>query len=559
MMEHTEDFEKLIEEYTKPRKFTAGEIISAKIVSIDPENRQVIFDYQGKGEKWIPVEEFEDENGNINVKTGDIVELLVVSTNPLRFSYKGAVEKKAKDKIKKAFKNKLPVEGIISKKIKGGFIVLIDSIETFMPFSLSSTRNLQNYDNLIGKKIKGFIIEFDNNKIIFSRKDYLIKEKELKKRNFLKEMKIGSIYEGEIVNITDFGIFIEVSGIDGLVPIREITYKRKFNYKKEYKPGDKVNVKILNYDEKKDKLLLSIKQAQPDPWTVFKSKYSEGDTVLGEVVLLKDFGAFVEIIPGVDGLIHISDMSWTEKISHPSKMVNVGEKVKVKIINIDDKNKKVSLSLKHIAPNPWVEFKSNYPKGSKVRGLVKTFFDNGAEIALENNLTGVIFTRDISWDVDLKPVTEYLEEGKEYEFMVLDVNPDKKKIVLGKKQLVEDPIRAFMKTHKINDIVNGEIVDSNPFGYKVRLEEGVIAILPKREVSHYTYEGQKLPELGDKIAAKIKKYDKRDRRIVISIKDYEKELERKEISKYIDNGKDGVKLGELLKEKLGLINKNKEE
>lgn len=549
MNEQRDEFLEMIDEYATPKNFRVGQIISAKVVSVDPQNKQVVFDYGGKGETWIPVDEFLDNEGKVNVKAGDLIDIMVSKKGPLRFSYKKALARKSYSVVKQAFEDEIAMDAKVTSKIKGGFLVEISGVSAFMPFSLASIRPLRKPEAIVDQVITGKIIEMNRDKVIFSRRAILEEEKALKKQQVLENMEIGKIYEGEIINIQDFGVFVDIGGMDGLVPRTEISFKRNFSFTKELKHGEKVNVKVLNYDAEKEKLLLSMKGALPDPWEQFASQYKTNDVIEGEVVFLKNFGAFVEIIPGVDGLIHISEMSWTEKLSHPSKMLKKGDKVKVKILNIKENDRLIALGLKQITANPWVEFKSKHPSGSVVNGKVSKIVDNGAEVDFEEGISGFIFARNLSWEDENPTVEDYFNLGEDYEFSILSVEPDRQRILLGRKQLSGDPVKEYMDKHRIGESVEVTVSSVNSFGLLVTIEPGVTGIVPRGEVASYDMDDKSSPSEGEKVSAKLIKFDKRDRKLVLSIKRYDNDMEKKELNKYLDRGESQATLGDLFKQK----------
>lgn len=549
MEEKHDEFLDLIDEYSEPRTFKTRQIVSATVVAVDNEKNQVVFDYGGKGENWVDGTEFQDEKGNITVKKGDVVDLMVLKNRPLRFSYIEALKSKAWEKVQNAYDKGETVYGTIVGKNKGGFNMhVFGQQEVFMPNSHSFLNKRTLSKNSKGTKIPGRIIELKSNNAIFSHRQYLEEMQDKICRAIQQSIENGNtIFKGTLVSMHDFGLFVDIGGIEGLVPKSEITYKRFFNIKDEFKINQKVNVKLLKFEEEKKKLILSIKQTQPNPWDKFLTKHKVNDIIEGPVVSLEDFGAFVEIIPGVDGLIHVSEISWTEKIRHPKDILKHKQKVTAKILEINEKSRRVALGLKQLQVNPWEEFENEHPEGTTIEGTVSKIVDNGAEITVDNNLQAFIFDNDITWDQEPASVADYLKEGETLSFSVLKVDKDRQRILLGRKQLSGDPVQEYINAHRIHEDVQGTVISVNPFGLKVKLEEGVQGIVPQKEISSYDLGEEKKPFEDDTITARIIRMDAKDRQIVLSIRRYEKSMERSEIKEYSDRGGATFNLGDLLK------------
>ncbi|NIA22935.1 MAG: 30S ribosomal protein S1 [Proteobacteria bacterium] len=516
-------------------KKSSRNMLSGKIITIG--KKDVIVDIGMKSEGVIPVEEFDEIE---KWKPGDTVDIFIESLESedglVLLSKKKADFEKVWDKIKESYDNNSDVEGKIRKRVKGGMIVNVLGVEAFLPGSQIDLHPVRDLDGLIGKTMEFRIIKlnFKRRNIVISHRIILEDQISKKKEELLKELEIGQVREGVVKNITDFGAFIDLGGIDGLLHITDISWGR-INYPSEmFSVGDKIKIKIIGIDEEKNRVSLGMKQLYQHPWTNIDEKYPIGKKVKGTVTSITNYGAFVELEKGVEGLIHISEMSWTEHIKHPSQLLSVGDEVEAIVLNIDKENEKISLGLKQAKPNPWELITEKYPEGSVVEGKIRTLTNFGAFVEIEPGIDGLIYISDLSWTKRIEHPSEILKKGETIKCKVLAVDPENKKISLGLKQMEEDPFETIEKKHPNGSHMEVEIAEQFAKGYIVKLPNGLRAILPSSHLSKKDGgEGQEY-KTGDKLNVKIIQINKQQRKIVVSEKEFVKDQERQEVEEYLN-------------------------
>ncbi|MGB9712702.1 30S ribosomal protein S1 [Dissulfurimicrobium hydrothermale] len=565
-------FEDLFEESLKT--FQAGEIIEGRVVRIDKEHVMVDVGYKSEGR--IPVSEFLGENGEVMVSPGDKIEILLEDWDPvdgrLSISYSKALRRQIWQDILKAYENGTPVRGIISSKVKGGLSVQIGEkragVKAFLPFSQIDIRPVNDPDGFMGKAVDCLILKCNRKRenIVVSRRALLEKERDEKKRQTLSSLAEGQVIEGVVKNVTDYGVFVDIGGIDGLLHITDISWGRIEHPSKQFKAGDKIKVKVLSYTPENEKVSLGIKQLTEDPWLRVAEKYPVGERVKGKVVSLTDYGAFVELEEGVEGLIHVSEMSWAKRIRHPSQILKVGERVEAVVLKVDPEAKRISLGLKQIEPNPWDLVEERYPVGTVIEGTVKNVTDFGVFIGIEEGIDGLVHVSDLSWSKKINHPGDLYRKGDRIQAVVLNVDKEKERFSLGVKQLQPDPWTTITERFPVGRIVTGKVTNVTDFGVFVELEEGVEGLIHVSEVATGKV---KTPmgmfEIGSEVSAKVIHVAPLERRIGLSIKRINEDSERSYFEEYSSataSKRGAATLGSLLQEELaqqGIVRSKSEE
>ncbi|HHI97220.1 MAG TPA: 30S ribosomal protein S1 [Thermodesulfatator atlanticus] len=548
-----ESFEELLAGEIKT--IARGEVFTGKVLRVDPE--YVIIDIGYKSEGIAPVSEFTGPDGEVKVKPGDEVEIIVENTRTpdglVQVSYKKLQRRKAWERIEKALETKEPLEAYVTERIKGGFAVDIDGVRAFLPFSQAFIKPPKNPEEIVGSTLKVEVISANRkkNNVVVSHRTVLEKELEAKKKALLESLEEGQVVEGKVKSITDYGVFVDLGGVDGLLHVSDITWGRVKHPSNYFQVGDTVKVKIIKYDRENQKIALGIKQLTPDPWETAKEKYPEGTRVQGRVVSLTNFGAFVELEPGVEGLIHISELSWTKRIKHPRDVLAVGDQVEVVVLGVDEENRRISLSLKQVEPNPWDVLTEQFSEGMVIEAPVKNVTDFGVFVAVMEGIDGFIHVSDLSWG-RVKHPAELYKPGDTIRAVILKIDREKEKLALGVKQLTPDPWESVPEKYPVGSTVSGKISNVTDFGIFVELEPGVEGLIHVSEISNKKI---KTPvgmfEPGQEIKAKVVKVEPQARRIGLSIKKLKEEEEKKQYSEFTKEQKGGsITLGAILKETL---------
>ncbi len=526
--EKTNNFESLIQDYLPdPKQFSSDKIIKGTLRS--KEKNYLLVDVGIKSDGIVPTSEFTEEELE-NIKEGDEIDVVIDEWEDRQGNMYVSREKARKLRfwkaIGEAYESGQPISGTILSRVKGGLAVDI-GIKAFLPNSQVALRPVKNLHSLIGKKFDFKVIKYDEKRknIVISRRALLENERKELKMMTLDKLEEGAILKGLVKNITYYGVFVDLGGIDGLLHITDMSWGRVNHPSELYNIGDEIEVKVLKYDDNSERVSLGVKQITPDPWEHATEKYHKDRIVTGKVVSLEDYGAFVELEKGIEGLIHISEMSWTRRIKHPNKMVAIGDEVEVKILDIDVENRRISLGMKQVEPNPWDEVKEKYPVGSIVKGNVKSITNFGIFIGVEEGIDGLVRTSDITWNRKVKHPSEYYNEGDEIEAKVLSIDTDKQRFALGIKQLSEDPWKTFTEQHKVGDIIEGKVMKTVDFGVFLQLDEGIDGLLHKSEFIN----PEKEFKIDDTVKVAISDISETNRKISLSEKAVEDAEELKNL------------------------------
>jgi len=501
-----------------------GNIAQGKVVQIT--NDMVMVDVGWKTEGFIPASELKDTQGNINVSVGDEIEVFIDKRDAdgnLILSKNKATKLKVWDEIKSACENNTPVKGKVVEKVKGGLSVDIGII-AFLPGSQVDVRPIKDLDQFVGQTMDFKVLKYDRkrNNVVLSRRSIVALERETEKKDILESIQEGSIVQGVIKNITDYGIFIDLGGIDGLLHVTDISWGRITKPSDHFRKGDKITVKVLSFDREKERVSLGFKQLTENPWEHIMEKYPVGSIVEGKVVNLTDYGVFVELETGVEGLVHISEMYWTREIKHPSKVLKVGDEIKVVVLDVNTEAKRISLSLKQTSPNPWEKLKEKYPEGTIVKGVVRNITNFGVFVGIEEGIDGLIHVSDISWKHRVSHPSEYFKKGQEVEAVVEKVDVENEKFSLSVKKMEKNPWEALSQKYAPGSVVNGKITNFTDFGIFVEIEEGIEGLVHISEISQKRVKtSSELYAMGDTVSAVIKSIDPKSKKIRLSIKDAE--------------------------------------
>lgn len=515
------EFGKLLESNTT-KNFQEGEVFNGKVISIGPDYVMVDIGYKQEG--LVSVREFQNYDGSLKIKEGDTIEVylekLESSMGNLVLSKDKAEILKAWDKISEACEKGTPLQGTVVAKVKGGLSVDI-GVKAFLPGSQIDLRPTRYLDKYIGKTMEFKVIKFNKKRgnIVLSRRAILQEERGKLRNEILNQIQEGMIVKGIVKNITDYGAFIDLGGIDGLLHITDMSWGRVKHPSNLLNIGDEVEVKILKFDAEKERVSLGLKQVQPNPWEQAHEKYIAGTKVTGEIVSVKDYGVFVELDDGIEGLIHVSEMSWTGKIKNPAKHFNAGEKVEAQVLDVDVENKRISLGLKQLQPNPWDDLEARYKLGSKAKGKIKSIVDFGIFVDLNEEVDALIHISDISWTKKNINLAEEFKEGEEVEAMVLSLDKENQKFCLGIKQLEEDPWKKIEQRFPVGTVLEAEVVRVTDFGVFVELETGIEGLIHISELSDERVEKPTdVINKGDVAKAMVISVDKDAKKIALSIK-----------------------------------------
>lgn len=516
------DFKELYEQSLQQIQY--GDITTGKVVQIKDD--RVMVDVGWKTEGFIPIDELKDARGNINIAVGDEIDVFVDkrdSEGNLILSRDKASKVKIWDEIKNVCENDTLIEGVVIEKIKGGLSVDI-GIVAFLPGSQVDVRPIKDLDKFVGQTLDFKVLKYDRkrNNVVLSRRAIVSSERDAEKKDILKSIQEGNIVEGIIKNITDYGIFIDLGGVDGLLHVTDISWGRIAKPSENFQRGDKITTKVLSFDSEKERVSLGLKQLADNPWEQITDKYPVNSIVKGKVVNLTDYGVFVEIEPGVEGLVHISEMYWTREIKHPSKVLNVGEEIEIMVLEVNPQTKRVSLSLKQTTPNPWEKLKEKYPVGTVVKGIVRNITNFGVFVGIEEKIDGLIHVSDISWKHRVNHPSEYFKKGQEVEAVVLNVDVENEKFSLGIKQIEKNPWDELSQKYAPGSVVTGKIKNFTDFGIFVEIEEGIEGLVHISEISQKRVKtSSELYAVGDTVSAVVKSIDPKSKKIRLSIKELE--------------------------------------
>jgi len=518
----TENFAQLFEESLKTIETRPGSIIKGTVVAITKDN--VLVDAGLKSESVISIDQFKNTSGEVDINVGDEIDVALDATDDgfgeTILSREKAKRHEAWQVLEKAYEEKETVIGVINGKVKGGFTVEVSNIRAFLPGSLVDVRPVRDTAHLEGKDLEFKVIKLDQkrNNVVVSRRAVIESESSVERDELLESLAEGIEVKGIVKNLTDYGAFVDLGGIDGLLHITDMAWKRVKHPSEIVNVGDEIQVKVLKFDRERTRVSLGMKQLGEDPWVAIAKRYPEGAKLSGRVTNLTYYGCFVEIQEGVEGLVHVSEMDWTNKNIHPSKVVNLGDTVEVMVLEIDEERRRISLGLKQCIPNPWEEFAKNFNKGDKVSGKIKSITDFGIFIGLDGGIDGLVHLSDISWAGGEEAVREY-KKGDEISAVVLQVDPERERISLGVKQTEDDPFNQYLADNKKGAIVTGKVVEVDAKGAKIELVDGVEGYLRVSDISRERIEDASTElSVGDSIETKFMGVDRKNRTISLSIK-----------------------------------------
>ena len=519
----TESFAQLFEESLKEIETRPGSIVRGVVVAIDKD--VVLVDAGLKSESAIPAEQFKNAQGELEIQVGDEVDVALDAVEDgfgeTLLSREKAKRHEAWITLEKAYEDAETVVGIINGKVKGGFTVELNGIRAFLPGSLVDVRPVRDTLHLEGKELEFKVIKLDQkrNNVVVSRRAVIESENSAERDQLLENLQEGMEVKGIVKNLTDYGAFVDLGGVDGLLHITDMAWKRVKHPSEIVNVGDEITVKVLKFDRERTRVSLGLKQLGEDPWVAIAKRYPEGTKLTGRVTNLTDYGCFVEIEEGVEGLVHVSEMDWTNKNIHPSKVVNVGDVVEVMVLDIDEERRRISLGLKQCKNNPWQQFAETHNKGDRVEGKIKSITDFGIFIGLDGGIDGLVHLSDISWNVAGEEAVREYKKGDEIAAVVLQVDAERERISLGVKQLAEDPFNNWVALNKKGAIVNGKVTAVDAKGATVELADGVEGYLRASEASRDRVEDATLVlSVGDEVEAKFTGVDRKNRAISLSVR-----------------------------------------
>ncbi|MBR9793044.1 MAG: 30S ribosomal protein S1 [Gammaproteobacteria bacterium] len=532
----TENFAQLFEESLQELETRPGSIVKGTVVSIDKDI--VLVDAGLKSESAIPAEQFKNAEGELEIAIGDEVDVALDAVEDgfgeTILSREKAKRHEAWVELEKAYDDKATIKGVINGKVKGGFTVEVNSVRAFLPGSLVDVRPVRDTTHLEGKELEFKVIKLDakRNNVVVSRRAVIEAESSAERETLLANLEEGHEVKGIVKNLTDYGAFVDLGGVDGLLHITDMAWKRVKHPSEIVNVGDEINVKVLKFDKEKQRVSLGMKQMGNDPWQEIAQRYPEGTKITGQVTNLTDYGCFVEIEDGVEGLVHVSEMDWTNKNIHPSKVVNLGDTVDVMVLEIDEERRRISLGLKQCIDNPWETFAKSHEKGDKVSGKIKSITDFGIFIGLDGGIDGLVHLSDISWNKSGEDAVRDYKKGDEISAVVLQVDPERERISLGVKQIEEDPFNKYLTDTKKGAIVTGTVTAVDAKGVTVNLAEEVDGYIRVADLSRDRIEdASEVANVGDSIEAKYTGVDRKNRIVNLSVKAKDQADEKEAIDK----------------------------
>lgn len=550
-----EEFAEQLKFYEETMKsIEVGNIVQGKVVMVTGDS--VIVDIGFKSEGTIPVNEFNDIK---EIQVGDVIEVFLDDfenqEGQLVLSKQKADFMKVWDKIKDIHDNNQIVEGRLVRRIKGGIVVDLFGVDAFLPGSQIDVRQVKNFDQFIGEMVKLKIIKINKlrRNIVVSRRAVLEEEREKMRESVLTELEIGQIRDGIVKNITDFGAFIDLGGVDGLLHITDMSWGRINHPSELVSIGDTIKVKVLNYEDGKTRISLGMKQQTPYPWEGVELRYPEGSIVKGKVVSTTDYGAFIELEHGIEGLVHISEMSWTQHVKHPSKIVNVGDYIDCKVLSVDKKEEKISLGIKQLEPDPWATIDERHPIGSRVNGKVRNLTNFGAFVEIEEGIDGLVHISDMSWTKRIKHPSEVMKKGDTVEVLILDIDKSNRRISLGHKQIFDDPWSTLEEKFAVGMVTKGNVIRILDRGVVVSLENDIEGFVPTFQLGQDVKKPADAFSVNDELPLKVIEFDKDQRKIVLSVREYFRDKDKSEFDEFKEKFKPkpvtiGDAFGDILEE-----------
>jgi small subunit ribosomal protein S1 len=554
----TESFAELFEDSLANQRIRPGMILTGLVVDVTEDI--VIVNVGLKSEAVIPVEQFKNERGELEVKTGDMVEVALDAVEDgngeTRLSREKAKRARTWTRLETAFNNSEIVTGVITGRVKGGFTVEIENVRAFLPGSLVDVRPVRDTSYLEGKPLEFKVIKLDQkrNNVVVSRRAVVEQEFSAERSALMDNLQEGAVVRGSVKNLTDYGAFVDLGGIDGLLHITDMAWKRVKHPSEVVKVGDEIEVRILKFDRERSRVSLGLKQLGADPWENIARRYPPNTRVFGKVTNIADYGAFVEIEDGVEGLVHVSEMDWTNKNVNPAKVVHTGQEVEVMVLDVDEERRRISLGLKQCQANPWKEFAENFNRGDRVSGQIKSITDFGIFIGLSGNIDGLVHLSDISWDQPGEEAVRNYQKSQQVEAMVLAIDPERERISLGIKQLAKDPFSAYIAEYPKGTVVRGTVKEVDARGAIIDLGNGVEGQLRGSDLARDRVEDARtVLKVGQEIDAKFTGVDRKTRTISLSIKAKEMHEEAEAVQSYRSeqSSTTGTSLGDLLKEQIG--------
>jgi small subunit ribosomal protein S1 len=551
----TESFAELFEQSIASQRIRPGTILNGLIVEVGQD--YVIVNVGLKSEAVIPADQFKNEKGEIEVAVGETVEVALDSvedgSGETRLSREKAKRARTWTRLETAFEKQEIVIGIITGRVKGGFTVEIDNVRAFLPGSLVDVRPVRDPSYLENKPLEFKVIKLDQkrNNVVVSRRAVVEQEYSAERSALLDNLQEGAAVKGVVKNLTDYGAFVDLGGIDGLLHITDMAWKRVKHPSEVVKVGEEIDVRILKFDRERQRVSLGLKQLGADPWQNIARRYPANTRLFGKVTNIADYGCFVEIEEGVEGLVHVSEMDWTNKNVNPAKVVHVGQEVEVMVLDIDEERRRISLGVKQCKTNPWKEFAENYNRGDKVSGQIKSITDFGIFIGLAGGIDGLVHLSDISWDMPGEEAVRSYQKAQQVDAMVLSIDPERERISLGIKQLAKDPFSAYIAEHPKGSIVTGVVREVDAKGAVIDLGNGVDGQLRASELSRDRVEDARLLlKVGEEVEAKFTGVDRKGRSISLSIKAKDIHEEQEAMQNYRTDSPTGTSLGDLLKEQI---------
>jgi small subunit ribosomal protein S1 len=533
--EEEESYEKLLDQYGGIRKFAEGEVLKGTVLKIT--STDVVVDIGYKSEGVIPINQFQTPSGDPEVAIGDVVDVFIENTEDYEGHIVLSKEKAEKvrvwEDVEKAYNEETVIDGRVIERIKGGLAVDI-GVRAFLPGSQIDVRPVKNLDSLRGQDIQCRVIKLNRKRgnIVLSRKLVLEQALNIRKAETLANLRDDAVITGVVKNITDYGVFIDLGGLDGLLHVTDLSWGRVNHPSELFSVGDEITVKVLKFDREKERVSLGYKQLTPDPWSLIHERYPIGSRVQGKVVNITDYGAFVELETGVEGLIHVSEMSWSKRVKHPSKVLDTGQEVEAVVLDLDGEGRRISLGLKQIGPDPWVTLAGRYAVGSVIEGRVRNLTDFGAFIEVEEGIDGLVHVSDIS-QRRIKHPSEILKKGEQVQAIILNIDIDNHRLSMGIRQLQPDVWDEFFDSHHVGDNVRGRIVRHAPFGIFVELDEGIEGLC---HISEIDDDDRDNPEerfkVGDEVELRVIKLNPSERKIGLSYKALAEDVERQEMNEY---------------------------